>query len=125
MGARNRVGIGLSYRPARLHRLSESIPGLLKSLKIRALLTDGGGGRGAGSYDCKKAWVSINRSILSATHLFLQLCYVLRLNDDISSLFKFSLLYVVQRISERENPIVHCVISNIRVPFREIGWIFF
>ncbi len=25
-GARNRVGIGLSYRPARLHRLVESIP---------------------------------------------------------------------------------------------------
>jgi hypothetical protein len=31
MGARNRVGIGLSYRPARLHRLAESIPLLLKS----------------------------------------------------------------------------------------------
>ncbi len=30
MGARNRVGIGLSYRPARLPRLEES-------LKIRAL----------------------------------------------------------------------------------------
>jgi hypothetical protein len=26
MGARNRVGIGLSYRPAVLHRLAESIP---------------------------------------------------------------------------------------------------
>ncbi len=26
MGARNRVGMGLSYRPARLHRLAESIP---------------------------------------------------------------------------------------------------
>jgi hypothetical protein len=26
MGARKRVGIGLSYRPARLHRLAESIP---------------------------------------------------------------------------------------------------
>jgi hypothetical protein len=42
MGARNRVGIGLSYRSARLHRLAEltmkSILGLLKSLKIRALL---------------------------------------------------------------------------------------
>jgi hypothetical protein len=25
MGARNRVGIGLSYRPARLHRLAEFI----------------------------------------------------------------------------------------------------
>jgi hypothetical protein len=29
MGAKNRVGIGLSYRPARLHRLAESIPPLL------------------------------------------------------------------------------------------------
>jgi hypothetical protein len=26
VGARNRVGIGLSYRPARLHRLAEFIP---------------------------------------------------------------------------------------------------
>jgi hypothetical protein len=26
MGARNRVGIGLSYRPARLYRLAELIP---------------------------------------------------------------------------------------------------
>jgi hypothetical protein len=25
MGARNRTGIGLSYRPARLHRMAESI----------------------------------------------------------------------------------------------------
>jgi hypothetical protein len=24
MGAKNRIGIGLSYRPARLHRLAES-----------------------------------------------------------------------------------------------------
>jgi hypothetical protein len=43
MGARNRVGIGLSYRPARLHRLAElipwNIPGLHKRLKIRALYT--------------------------------------------------------------------------------------
>ena len=38
MGARNRVGIGLSHRPARLHRLAESIPGLLKSLKIPSLV---------------------------------------------------------------------------------------
>jgi hypothetical protein len=42
LGARNRVGIGLSYRPTRLDSLaeffsSESILGLLKSLKIRAL----------------------------------------------------------------------------------------
>jgi hypothetical protein len=34
MEAGNRVGMGLSYRPARLHRLAESIPGLLRSLKI-------------------------------------------------------------------------------------------
>jgi hypothetical protein len=33
LGARNRVGTGLSYRPARLRRLAVSIPGLLKSLK--------------------------------------------------------------------------------------------
>ncbi len=42
MGARNRVGIGLSYRPARPHRMAgidylESSLGLLKSWKIRAL----------------------------------------------------------------------------------------
>jgi hypothetical protein len=42
MGARNRAGIGLLYRPIRLQRLAELIPvesilGLLKSFKIRAL----------------------------------------------------------------------------------------
>jgi hypothetical protein len=44
MGVRNQVRIGLSYRPARLHTTQpggivsmESILGLLKSLKIRAL----------------------------------------------------------------------------------------
>ncbi len=42
MWARNRVGIRLSYRPARLHRLGESIPwnqipGLLKCFKIPSL----------------------------------------------------------------------------------------
>jgi hypothetical protein len=41
MGARNRGGIGLSFRPARLQAGGigslESIPGLHKSLKIRAL----------------------------------------------------------------------------------------
>jgi hypothetical protein len=37
MGARNRVGIGLSCRPDRLKRLAESIPGLLKSLKMPTL----------------------------------------------------------------------------------------
>ncbi len=31
---KNRVGIGLSYRPARLHSVAESIPGLDKSLNI-------------------------------------------------------------------------------------------
>jgi hypothetical protein len=41
MGARSRVGLELPYRPARKHRQAElisleSIPGLLKSLKIRA-----------------------------------------------------------------------------------------
>ncbi len=66
MGARNLVGIGLSYRPARLHACAggndsfESILGLLKSLKIRPLNSKsfqryrqrrqrnlgGGGGRG-------------------------------------------------------------------------------
>jgi hypothetical protein len=35
---RNREGTGMSYRPARLHRLAESIPELLKSLKIPSLL---------------------------------------------------------------------------------------
>jgi hypothetical protein len=36
MGARNRVGIGVSYRPACLHRLAESIPWnrFLASLKV-------------------------------------------------------------------------------------------
>jgi hypothetical protein len=33
MGARNRVRIGLSYRPARLHRLAESIPRATEKFK--------------------------------------------------------------------------------------------
>jgi len=37
MAARNRVGIGLPYRLPMLHRLAESIPGLLKTLKIPSL----------------------------------------------------------------------------------------
>jgi hypothetical protein len=37
LGSRKRVGIRLSYRLARLCRLAQSIPGLYKSLKIRAL----------------------------------------------------------------------------------------
>jgi hypothetical protein len=47
MRARNRVGKGLAYRPARLHRLGidslESILGPLKSLKMPSLVvTDSG-----------------------------------------------------------------------------------
>jgi hypothetical protein len=54
-GARKRVGIGLSYRPARLHRLAKSTPwsrflGSFKSLNIPSLmfpdLLPGQGGRG-------------------------------------------------------------------------------
>jgi hypothetical protein len=45
-GLRNQVGIGLSYRTARLHRLAESIPGLLKSLKFRAMWSHGAIGEG-------------------------------------------------------------------------------
>jgi hypothetical protein len=37
MGASNQLGIGLPQRSTRLHRLAESIPGLLKSLKIPPL----------------------------------------------------------------------------------------
>jgi hypothetical protein len=56
MGDRNQVGIGLSYRPARLHRLAESIlwNRFLVALNVlntvcvflpkTALLTMGGGG---------------------------------------------------------------------------------
>jgi hypothetical protein len=40
MGVRNRVGIRLSYRPARLYRQGESIPKLLKSLKIPSLIAE-------------------------------------------------------------------------------------
>jgi hypothetical protein len=46
MWARNRVGIGLQYRAVRLHRLTESTPGLLQRLKVPSL--DGGGGGGGG-----------------------------------------------------------------------------
>jgi hypothetical protein len=46
MGARNRVGKGLSYRPAGLHRLAESIPWNLSlgSLKVltKFVTQDGG-----------------------------------------------------------------------------------
>jgi hypothetical protein len=40
MGARNQLGKGFSYLPAMLHKLAESIPGLLNSLKIPSLLTN-------------------------------------------------------------------------------------
>jgi hypothetical protein len=39
MGARNRVGVRLPHRPARLHRLAESIPGVNKSLQISSLVS--------------------------------------------------------------------------------------
>ena len=46
-GARHRVGIGLSYRPARATQAGgidalESIPGLHKCLKIRAQISNAG-----------------------------------------------------------------------------------
>jgi hypothetical protein len=37
MGARHRVGIGLSYRPARLHRLAELMPWHRFLVSIRVL----------------------------------------------------------------------------------------
>ncbi len=51
MEARNRVGIGLSYRPARLHRLAELIPwnrfrGSLKVKKFRLCFIPYPGGKG-------------------------------------------------------------------------------
>jgi hypothetical protein len=47
MGARHRVGIGLSYRPARATQAGgidalESIPGLHKRLKIQAQISNAG-----------------------------------------------------------------------------------
>jgi hypothetical protein len=46
MKARNRVGIGLSYRPVRLHRLAELIPWnrFLGSLKVKKFGLGGLGG---------------------------------------------------------------------------------
>jgi hypothetical protein len=41
MGARNRVGIGLSYQSARLHRLAVFIPEFLKRFQIRSQLASG------------------------------------------------------------------------------------
>ncbi len=51
MGARNRIGIGLSYRPARLYAVAELIPWnrFLGSLKVKKFgLRDGSKG-GSGS----------------------------------------------------------------------------
>jgi hypothetical protein len=52
MGARNRVGIVLSYRPARLHRLTESFLGIDSSapqtFKNTGSAVDIGGGGGGG-----------------------------------------------------------------------------
>jgi hypothetical protein len=52
MGARNWVGIRLSHRPNRLHRLAESIPGVLKSLQISSLVS---------------AWVQFSFSRMAST----------------------------------------------------------
>jgi hypothetical protein len=72
MGARNRGGIGLSYRTARLHRLAEfipwnQIPGPHKHLKIRALTAsgEGGGGRGEGGGGFATSNINV---ILSHSH---------------------------------------------------------
>jgi hypothetical protein len=70
MGARNREGIGLSYRPARLHRLAESIPfesipGLLKNLKIPFLYSKMNTDRNSVPKDLKKK----NRLALLKTYL--------------------------------------------------------
>ncbi len=52
MGARNQVGIGLSYRPVRLHTLGASIRWnrLLGSLKVKKIpsLEKGTAGKGGG-----------------------------------------------------------------------------
>jgi hypothetical protein len=68
MGARNRVGMGLSYRPARLHSLGgigslKSILGLLKSLKIRA-------------YSLTADIVYLKENIVEETHAFLVSSYL-------------------------------------------------
>jgi hypothetical protein len=46
MGARNRIKIGLSYRPPRLHSLAELVPWnrFLGSLKVKKILGKGMGG---------------------------------------------------------------------------------
>ncbi len=51
MGARHRVGIGLSYRPDRLHRLAELIPYQSMSLCI----STGG--------SCWRVWVILGGSV--------------------------------------------------------------
>jgi hypothetical protein len=39
IGAGNQVETGLSFRPASIHRLAESIPGLFESLKLTSMTT--------------------------------------------------------------------------------------
>jgi hypothetical protein len=71
MGTRNRVGIGLSYRHARLHRLAEFIPwnrflgSMHKRLKIRAqasgvefVMLNLWSGRGGGGLE-ESGWLMI------------------------------------------------------------------
>jgi hypothetical protein len=66
MGARNQVGIGLLYRPAMLYRLAESIPGLLKSLKIPSLA-----GRYHKPYDFIPQSGTLNLATALVVHYFL------------------------------------------------------
>jgi hypothetical protein len=71
MGARNRVGIGLPYRPDRLHSLAELVPRnrYLESLKVYkfglctklgwkvAIIMGGGGGVGCPNTVCLSLWI--------------------------------------------------------------------
>jgi hypothetical protein len=67
MGARNREGIGLSYRPARLHRLAEFIPwnqfrGAHNHLKIRAQSTKSGKNQSVHSFRSSGLWEGSNNN---------------------------------------------------------------
>ena len=73
MRASNRGGIGVSYRPARLHRRAEFNPwnrffGLHKSLKIRALAIDGVSVRmGLVNYSEVKVYFMLNRAVKTSS----------------------------------------------------------
>jgi hypothetical protein len=77
MGARNRVGIGLSYRPARPHKLAEWIPWnrFLGSLKIRSQDDVGvGGGKQINyNYLCTKQY-----RVFTRTEVTVQIMYTLQ-----------------------------------------------